>query len=144
MSLRLVASPSDDLDEDVAERIDEFERETLNVRRPREKEGVYWWLLENGDELCGYCGMVPYPAYETAFIYAVGVTAAYRGQGLQRRMMRAMERQARRDGLTRVVTYTDESNIWSANNFIRSGYVLYVPPQGHAPGWLNFWKRLDA
>jgi GNAT superfamily N-acetyltransferase len=68
----------------------------------------------------------------------------YRGRGLQRRLMRAIEGQARRIGWESIVSDTTD-NLISANNFIRAGYRLYDP---EVPwGWTNtlYWrKRLFA
>src|SRR5258707_4451479 len=56
------------------------------------------------------------------------------GNGLQLRLMRALESRARHNGWSAVVSDTTE-NLASANNFIRAGYRLYQP---HTPwAWPN-------
>jgi hypothetical protein len=54
--------------------------------------------------------------------------------GLQLRLMRALESRARRIGCDAVVSDTTD-NLVSANNFIRAGYRLYQPPSPWA--WPN-------
>jgi hypothetical protein len=62
------------------------------------------------------------------------------GNGLQLRLMRALESRARHNGWSAVVSDTTE-NLASANNFIRAGYRLYQP---HTPwAWPNtlYWRK---
>jgi hypothetical protein len=60
--------------------------------------------------------------------------------GLQLRLMRAMESRARNNGWTSVVSDTTD-NVASANNFIRAGYRLYRPQ--HPWAWPNtlYWRK---
>ena len=60
--------------------------------------------------------------------------------GLQLRLMRALESRARQIGWDAVVTDTT-NNLASANNFIRAGYRLYQPPCPWA--WPNtlYWRK---
>jgi phage terminase large subunit len=60
--------------------------------------------------------------------------------GLQLRLMRALESRARQIGWDAVVSDTT-NNLASANNFIRAGYRLYQPPCPWA--WPNtlYWRK---
>jgi len=60
--------------------------------------------------------------------------------GLQLRLMRALESRARQIGWDAVVSDTTD-NLASANNFIRAGYRLYQPPCPWA--WPNtlYWRK---
>lgn len=60
--------------------------------------------------------------------------------GLQLRLMRALESRARQNGWCCIVSDTTE-NLASANNFIRSGYRLYQPQ--HPWAWPNslYWRK---
>ena len=62
------------------------------------------------------------------------------GNGLQLRLMRALESRARHNGWSSVVSDTT-GNLYSANNFIRAGYRLYQPQQPWA--WPNtlYWRK---
>jgi GNAT superfamily N-acetyltransferase len=55
------------------------------------------------------------------------VLADYRGQGLQRRMLRLREDEMRQRGLAKAVTYTDADGAASMRNLIAEGYRPYVP-----------------
>jgi hypothetical protein len=62
------------------------------------------------------------------------------GNGLQLRLMRALESRARRNRWSSVVSDTTD-NLASANNFIRAGYRLYQPQTPWA--WPNtlYWRK---
>jgi hypothetical protein len=60
--------------------------------------------------------------------------------GLQLRLMRALETRARHNGWSCIVSDTTD-NLVSANNFIRAGYRLYQPQDPWA--WPNtlYWRK---
>jgi hypothetical protein len=60
--------------------------------------------------------------------------------GLQLRLMRALESRARHNGWSCIVSDTTD-NLASANNFIRAGYRLYQPQ--HPWAWPNtlYWRK---
>jgi GNAT superfamily N-acetyltransferase len=94
-----------------------------------------------GDTLAGYAAMVEHgPA--AGFLARCGVLPAYRGQGLQRRLIRARVAHARRIGLKTVYTYTIIRNPASSNNLIKSGFALYRPEWRWAGVDCLYW-RLD-
>jgi hypothetical protein len=68
------------------------------------------------------------------------VLKKHSGNGLQLRLMRALELRARNNGWNSVVSDTTE-NLVSANNFIRAGYRLYQPQ--YPWGWPNtlYWRK---
>ncbi len=70
----------------------------------------------------------------------VGVLKKHHGNGLQLRLMRALELRARHNGWSCVVSDTTD-NLASANNFIRAGYQLYQPQYPWA--WPNtlYWRK---
>jgi hypothetical protein len=65
-------------------------------------------------------------AQNAGYFNRVGVGARHLGNGLQLKLMRAIECRCRRNGWSSVVSDTTD-NIPSANNFIRAGYRLYRP-----------------
>ncbi|TXH19359.1 MAG: N-acetyltransferase [Hyphomicrobiaceae bacterium] len=62
----------------------------------------------------------------TGYFIRVGVMPEHRGQGLQRRLMRAMEQKAKKVGWVRIVSDTRD-NPHSANNIIAAGYRMFTP-----------------
>lgn len=63
----------------------------------------------------------------TAFLSRAGVLPEARGQGLQMKLLALRTRWARAQGCSQIITYTHKDNIRSANNLIRSGFLLYSP-----------------
>lgn len=86
-----------------------------------------WWLAHVDGKLAGYCGLAIFvdEGGKGAFLSRSGVLKEFRGQGLQKRMIRVREMEARRRGCSHIVTYTARYNMPSANSLIRSGYSLY-------------------
>jgi hypothetical protein len=65
----------------------------------------------------------------------------HHGNGLQLRLMRALEVRARRNGWCSVVSDTTD-NVSSVNNFIRAGYRLYRPQIRWAGPHTLYWGKL--
>jgi GNAT superfamily N-acetyltransferase len=102
-----------------------------------------WWLAKDAGKAVGFAGIRPCDSWpEAAYFSRVGVLSSHRGRGLQARFMRTLERAARSQGFTHIVSTTYE-NPASANNFIRCGYRTYLPvtPWG-APGTIYWIKQL--
>jgi len=80
-----------------------------------------------------FAGVVPSTrAYNARYFSRVGVLKKHDGNGLQLRLMRALELRARHNGWSCVVSDTTD-NLASANNFIRAGYQLYRNIHGPGP-----------
>lgn len=101
------------------------------------------WIAYDGDFPAAFCALWPsvrMPA--TGYLARSGVLPAYRGHGLQRRMMLTRERAARRKGWLAMISDTVQDNVHSANNFIKAGYHLFVPDHKWAsdPAAL-YWRK---
>jgi predicted N-acetyltransferase YhbS len=88
-----------------------------------------------------FAGVVPSSrAYNAGYFSPVGVLKKHYGNGLQLRLMRAVESRARHNGWSCIVSDTT-GNFASANNFIQAGYRLYQPEYPWA--WSNtlYWRK---
>lgn len=104
-------------------------------------DGAFWWMAFDEDNIpVAYAGLTYFPT-GVAFLSRAGVLPGARGAGLQRRLVRARERGARKDGYRRLVTYTSVYNTHSSNNLIRCGYRLYVPEYDWGLVGANYWER---
>jgi GNAT superfamily N-acetyltransferase len=102
----------------------------------------HWWITTEDEQPVAFAGMVPSAmGIGIGYLSRVGVLRELCGHGLQRRMMRAIEQRARHSGLYCIVSDTT-SNIVSANNFIRCGYVLFQPTRPWAWGNSLYWRKL--
>jgi RimJ/RimL family protein N-acetyltransferase len=93
---------------------------------PYPKKGAEWWIAYDEKTCIGFAG-IKNVGHDTAFLCRVGVIKAYRGQGLQKKMVRVRERWARSRGFHYIITYTSAYNLKSANSLIQCGYRLYNP-----------------
>jgi GNAT superfamily N-acetyltransferase len=105
-------------------------------------ENTTWWIVYDGDEPIAYAGAVYLKDKNSVYLSRSGVTEDYRGYGLQRKLIQKRVKWAKDMGADCVVTYTDSDNIYSSNNLIKSGFLLYLPdfPWGSADDAL-YWKR---
>jgi GNAT superfamily N-acetyltransferase len=93
-------------------------------------ENSLWWVVWCGREPVGYAGL---RVCQTScnkglgFLSRAGVIAKHRGKGLQKRLIRVREAEARALGLTEVVTYVAHWNCPSINSLAACGYKHYRP-----------------
>src|SRR5262245_45903951 len=110
-------------DEDVAETLAELHRVTFFDSAPLPNFGYgHWWLAHFSELPIGFAGLVSSThARNAGYFCRVGVVRRHQGRGLQLRLMRAMEAQARRNGWCSILSDTTD-NLPSANSFIKAGY----------------------
>ena len=101
----------------------------------------HWWLGYHEAQPVAFAGLIPSTRVVNAgYFCRVGVLKSHWGNRLQLRLMRALEARVRRNGWNTIVSDTTD-NLASANNFIRAGYRLYLPPYPWA--WPNtlYWRK---
>lgn len=104
-------------------------------------DGTRWWVAEDEDgQIVAYAGL-QHKYGDRGFLCRAGVLKAHRGNGLQRRLLRARERGARSIDMSRLITYTDKENIYSSNNLIMCGYKLYRPAEEWGCTGALYWYR---
>jgi GNAT superfamily N-acetyltransferase len=133
----------DGSDDDVADTLSELHRLTFFDGAPvPEFDHGHWWLAHHVAEPVAFAGIVPSThVCNAGYFCRVGVLRKHWGEGLQLRLMRALEMRARLNGWCSVISDTTD-NVSSANNFIRAGYRLYQPQIPWA--WPNtlYWRKL--
>jgi GNAT superfamily N-acetyltransferase len=113
---------------------------------PYPKLGADWWAIRcTGAGLVAFGGLRYWPADHAGFLCRSGVLRDHRGQGLQRRLIRARVRHAQKAGWRGVYTYTAPWNCASANNLITEGFRTFEPVsrtrwggEGMVYWWLGF------
>ena len=129
-------------DDEIADTLADLHRLTFfeSATIPEFDHG-HWWLAYYGGLPVAFAGLVPSThAHNAGYFCRVGVIRNHRGNGLQLRLIRAMEWRAGRRGWRCIVSDTTD-NLISANNFIRAGYRLYRPE--YSWGWPNtlYWHK---
>lgn len=133
----------DGQDDDMAETLGDLHSLTFFDTAPVPPFDLgHWWIAYCEAAPVAFAGIIPSTrARNAGYFSRVGVIGNHCGRGLQLRLMRAVEAQARRNGWKAVVSDTTD-NLASANNFIRAGYRLYRPK--HPWGWPHtlYWRKL--
>jgi GNAT superfamily N-acetyltransferase len=133
-------------EDDIAETIREFNKMEPQwpALRDNELEGehCYWWLAYLDKDPVAFAGVVPSYRYENAgYLKRSGVLPDHRGHGLQKRFFKVREQKARKIGWTMLVSETTDT-IWSGNNFIRAGYMMFEPSERWAFKNSLYWKKV--
>jgi len=99
-----------------------------------------WWVIISGNKIIAYCGC--------AFIEGIclfvraWVHKDYRGQGLQKKMIKLRVKSAYDCHIA--ITYTTADNPPSANSLISQGFKLYLPEYAYGgKEMLYFQKELS-
>lgn len=102
----------------------------------------HFWIAYDYDKPVGFAWLVQSTlAKDVGYLKRVGVLPAYRGQGLQAKLLRVRERYAKRLGWKRCISDTAYHNIHSSNNLIRAGYTLFEPPVRWAFAQGLYWTK---
>jgi GNAT superfamily N-acetyltransferase len=100
-----------------------------------------WWGAWCGGELVGYAGGQLTADGTAYYLSRSGVLPAFRGRGIQKRLIRVRLKYAATLGLEWAVTYTATYNPASANALIACGFRAFLPAyQWAGPGW-NYWRK---
>lgn len=129
MKLRFVVKRVDGNDDEVADTIQYLHHATFFDTAPKitTDYGDWWLVFDEHREPIAFAGMVPSTLGPgIGYLKRVGVLPEYRGQGLQRRLIRVREMRAKQHGWYRLVTDTTD-NVPSANSLIKAGYRLFDP-----------------
>lgn len=113
--------------------------------KPRHLAKGFWWLVYCEGRLVGFAGLVPFdPFPRVGYLKRAAVLPECRGKGLQRRLMDVREAKARADtDWTHLVSECSSTNVSSANNFIRAGFVLCEPERPWEKDTLFWIKKVD-
>lgn len=88
-------------------------------------EDCIWWVgVHKGSDVC-YCAIKPYA--DDWYLSRVGVMKPWRGKGFQAKMLEKRIKAAQEGGASGIITDTMTWNIWSANNLIKKGFILFSP-----------------
>lgn len=100
-----------------------------------------WWIISDAEGPVAYAGAQTVDGASALFLCRAGVLPRGAGRGLQRRLIRARLRWARRLGVRVAITYTVPSNPRSSNNLIRTGWSLYEPDYAWAGRGQIYWRH---
>lgn len=103
-------------------------------------DGV-WWIGYDDKQPAAFCLLAPSARWaDTAYLARSGVLYYWRGQGLQKRMIRIRERCARGNGYKWIISDTTD-NPPSANSLARMGYQMFEPTKPWATDTSLYWRK---
>lgn len=107
------------------------------------EEEACWEVFDDKGSVAGFCSAQIMEDKEgpLVFLSRAGVLPHARGNGLQRRMIKVRCKYASSQGCEVAVTYTTPSNVTSANNLIKEGFVLYTPQYKWAGKDQLYWIK---
>jgi RimJ/RimL family protein N-acetyltransferase len=147
MRLKLEATP-DNLPDKVASDVALLDRILFEGDDPVKVRSCWWWLIrDNNGRAIAFAGLRAC-TYEVnqglAYMLRVGVRAKHRGNGYQKKLIKARVALAKRKGFTEIITYVLNWNLPSANSLIACGFRLYDPAVKYAGNSaLYFRKKLS-
>jgi len=102
----------------------------------------FWWLAWGEDgAVAGFASLHPSKRWlETGLLSRAGVLLHYQGHGLQKKLIRARERHARRLGWGWMISDTTD-NPASANSLISCGYRIYEPRWPYRVNETLYWRK---
>ena len=104
-------------------------------------ERGHWWIAytEEGKPVA-FAGLVRSIKWsDTGYLCRAGVMDGYTGHGLQKRLIRARQAQARKLGWNWLITDTT-NNPASGNSLINAGFKLYTPANKWSLRNAIYWK----
>lgn len=106
-----------------------------------------WWFAMARDKVepVAFAGLWPSVRFPAAgYLCRAGVMPSARGQGLQRRMIKVREREAKRRQWTALFSDADAANPHSVNNLFSCGFRAFTPPAlWDGEGFVYFRKIID-
>jgi GNAT superfamily N-acetyltransferase len=119
-----------------------LQKQCLPYDDPFSTTSGYWWLAysETG-ALAGFAGLVPSLRWsDCGYLCRAGVLPSHRGQGLQKKLIKARIRQAKKLGMNWLVTDTYD-NPPSANSLISTGFQMFNPTKPWGGQGVLYWRK---
>jgi GNAT superfamily N-acetyltransferase len=118
-----------------------LQKKCLPFDAPFDTTQGHWWIVYDAHNLpCAFAGIVPSVRWlDCAYLCRAGVIPNHRGQGIQKRLIRARIRQARALGFNWLITDT-YLNPASSNSLISTGFKLFEPSQPWGAKQTLYWR----
>lgn len=118
-----------------------LQKECLPEDRLYFPEDGVWWLMDHGPLHVGFACATPSLQHAKGiYLSRSGILPAYRGKGLQKRLIRVRLNWAKRSGYTVAVSDTTDNHP-SANSLIACGFKLYTPPIAYGYTRTLYWRK---
>ena len=129
-------------DEKIAALLKYLQLECLAFDETYDSSKGHWWIAYDGALPVAFAGIVQSVQWcDTGYLCRAGVIPAYRGRGLQKRLIRVRERKARQIEWNYIVTDTSNDNVQSSNSLIACGFRLFTPSKPWGLAGANYWRK---
>ena len=127
---------------EIQSKLDALQKKCLPGDTPSDTTTGWWWIVYDALNLpCAFAGLVPSIRWlDTGYLCRAGVISSHRGQGLQKRLIRARVRQAKALGWNWLITDTYE-NPASSNSLIACGFKLFEPTKPWGADKTLYWRK---
>ena len=118
-----------------------LQKKILSEDVPYQPDRGHWWIAyaEDGKPV-GFAGLVRSMRWnDTGYLCRAGVMEGFTGHGLQKRLILARIKQARKLGWNWLITDTTD-NPASANSLINAGFKMYTPGAPWSFKNACYWK----
>ena len=121
--------------------LNRLQKSCLPCDEPCNTDEGTWWIAYYNDMAVGFGGVVRSAQWHgTGYMCRAGVMHIARGKGLQKKLIRARIRYARKVGWTHLVTDTTDNHP-SANSLISCGFKMYDPRSPWAYKQSCYWIK---
>lgn len=107
-------------------------------------EEDYWWYLKDQEVIIGFAGMTIVEGDSEDLVGTftrAGVLPGWRGQGLQKKLIKTRLKYAKKHDCVRCTTYTSD-NPASENSLISCGFRRYNPESRWAGEEMTYWRHV--
>ena len=100
-----------------------------------------WWVAYVDGTPVGFCAIRRSSRWSnTGYLCRAGVRPKFRGQGVQKKLIRVRERYAKKIGWNWLISDTFE-NAASANSLISCGFKMYIPSRKYGADGTCYWRK---
>lgn len=119
-----------------------LQKKCLPYDYPYDVNKGHWWIAYADDVIpIAFAGLVrSYSWYDCGYLCRAGVLKEYTGKGVQKRLIKVREMQAKKLGWNWLITDTHD-NPPSSNNLISTGFRLYNPTHPWAYKDSLYWRK---
>jgi GNAT superfamily N-acetyltransferase len=121
-----------------------LQKECLPLDTVLSPKNGWWWMAYCDGRLAGFAAMLQSSKTpQAAYLARAGTLEAFRGRGLQKKLIRERLKFAKDLGLTQAITDTTD-NVASANALIATGFRMFEPDDPWGLPNTLYWRKAFA
>jgi GNAT superfamily N-acetyltransferase len=118
-----------------------LQKECLPLDTVLSPKNGWWWMAYCDGRLAGFAAMLQSSKTpQAAYLARAGTLEAFRGRGLQKKLIRERLKFAKDLGMTQAITDTTD-NVASANALIATGFRMFEPDDPWGLSNTLYWRK---